>query len=134
VRPNLRLGAILSFLVEDIAFRLAIAAMLAVAVIAAAVFVDTDGDTLPTPPPAATVGAGTAPSTVAPPVASTAPPTQAGPAATTHTVAPGESLYGLAARYYGDGSMWRTIYEANAAAIADPDRLPVGVTLTIPDR
>jgi len=48
-----------------------------------------------------------------------------------HTVEPGESLYGLAERFYGDGDQFRRIAEANGLDPAEP--LPVGSDLVIPD-
>jgi hypothetical protein len=49
-----------------------------------------------------------------------------------HTVASGETLRGLAAKYYGDPNQWEKIYDANADKV---DRgLPAeGARLTIPD-
>jgi nucleoid-associated protein YgaU len=45
----------------------------------------------------------------------------------------GDNLTTIAQEVYGDGSRWREIYEANKKAIGDdPDKLGVGVTLTIP--
>ena len=42
------------------------------------------------------------------------------PEASTHTVIVGETLWGLAYRYYGDPFHWPTIYEANRGEIEDP--------------
>ena len=52
--------------------------------------------------------------------------------ARTHVVRSGETLTGIAKEYYGAGASWRRIYEANRAVIPDPDRLGVGMKLTIP--
>jgi len=49
-----------------------------------------------------------------------------------HTVKPGETLAGLAKRYYGDRSKWRVIFNANRDLIHDPDVLAVGWVLEIP--
>ncbi len=46
------------------------------------------------------------------------------------TVKTGDSLWGLAARYYGDGRMWKKIADANG--IANPDRLETGMVLEMP--
>lgn len=53
----------------------------------------------------------------------------------THVVAPGEWLSTLANRYYGNSSpdYWRLIYEANSDKIDNPDNIPVGTELVIPE-
>lgn len=38
----------------------------------------------------------------------------------THVVAPGDELWSLAQRYYGSGTQWRQIVQANPALAADP--------------
>lgn len=48
----------------------------------------------------------------------------------THTVSLGETLQGIAARQYGDPSLWRLIAEAND--IDDPRTLAPGLVLSIP--
>jgi nucleoid-associated protein YgaU len=50
-----------------------------------------------------------------------------------HTVAEGDTLYGLAERYYGDGEHFLDIYEANRDVLKRPDRLEAGAVLVIPD-
>ena len=52
-----------------------------------------------------------------------------------HVVAKGDTLTTIACRYYGqvDGPrLWRRIWEANKAALPDPDRLVLGKELVIP--
>lgn len=49
-----------------------------------------------------------------------------------HTVSPGETLYSLARKYYGDASKWVRIYDANEDNIMDKRLLEVGQTLIIP--
>lgn len=44
----------------------------------------------------------------------------------------GDDLHWLAAKFYGDARQWVKIYEANRSAIANPNRLQIGQTLTIP--
>lgn len=52
----------------------------------------------------------------------------------TYTVKPGDSLWKIAQRpdVYGNGSMWRKIYEANKNKIKDPDVIYPGQQLIIP--
>jgi nucleoid-associated protein YgaU len=64
-----------------------------------------------------------------------------GPSATaeagseTYEVQSGDTLLTIAVQYYGDASQWRRIYDANKDTIgADPDKLQVGMKLTIPPK
>lgn len=53
-----------------------------------------------------------------------------------HTVVSGDTLSGLAAKYYGSGSRenWMAIYEANKEVIGDnPSLIRVGQVLQIPE-
>ncbi|HEX5273371.1 MAG TPA: LysM peptidoglycan-binding domain-containing protein [Gemmataceae bacterium] len=50
-----------------------------------------------------------------------------------HTVAEGDTLYGLAEQYYGDGEHFIDIYDANRDVLKRPDRLEAGTVLAIPD-
>ncbi|MBI4577146.1 MAG: LysM peptidoglycan-binding domain-containing protein [Planctomycetes bacterium] len=52
--------------------------------------------------------------------------------AVTHTVAQEETLFSIAAHYYGTGSRWPLIAEANRDRIEDPHRLKPGMVLVIP--
>jgi nucleoid-associated protein YgaU len=53
--------------------------------------------------------------------------------AQTYVTQSGDNLTTIAEQFYGDGTLWRKIYEANRKVIgADPDKLRVGLTLTIP--
>jgi nucleoid-associated protein YgaU len=62
------------------------------------------------------------------------PADDAAPQAHRVVVQPGDSLEGIARRLYGDAAAWPRIYAANRAAIGpDPDRLAVGLELTLPD-
>lgn len=49
-----------------------------------------------------------------------------------HELKPGETLFSLARKYYGDQRQWRRIYQANRNRILDPQKLPVGMKLIIP--
>ncbi|MCC3768820.1 LysM peptidoglycan-binding domain-containing protein [Streptomyces sp. UNOC14_S4] len=59
--------------------------------------------------------------------AAAAPPV---PEARTYTVEPGDTLWDVAERFYGDGNRYRDI--AAASGIDDPDVVDVGQVLTIP--
>ena len=51
-----------------------------------------------------------------------------------HTVDPGDDLWSLAERYYGEGREWRRIAAANPDRLTGgPDRLVPGWRLLIPD-
>lgn len=54
------------------------------------------------------------------------------PTAETHTVQAGDTLWALAAKYYGDGAQYTKIYEANTDKISNPNLIYVGQELTIP--
>jgi nucleoid-associated protein YgaU len=49
-----------------------------------------------------------------------------------HEVAKGESLSKIAERYYGDGSLYPKIFEANKDVLKDPNKIRVGQRLRIP--
>lgn len=50
-----------------------------------------------------------------------------------HIVKKGDCLWNIAKAYYGDGSKFKTIYEANKETIgSDPTKLTVGMVLQIP--
>ncbi|SEP83219.1 LysM peptidoglycan-binding domain-containing protein [Microlunatus flavus] len=48
-------------------------------------------------------------------------------------VRPGDSLSAIAERELGDGDRWNELYRANRDQLADPDELPVGLVLRLPD-
>jgi nucleoid-associated protein YgaU len=50
----------------------------------------------------------------------------------TYTVAKGDTLFQIAERFYGDGSLFTLIIAANE--LSDPDLLSVGQVLSIPER
>ena len=49
-----------------------------------------------------------------------------------HTVRTGDNLWKIARRYYGTGSQWKRIYEANPGKIKKADLLEPGTVLSIP--
>ena len=52
-------------------------------------------------------------------------------AGTTYTVKEGDSLWAISKKYYGDGSQYTKIYEANKDKIRDPNLIHKGVVLQI---
>jgi len=52
----------------------------------------------------------------------------------TYTMKPGDTLYTLARRFYGDGKLWTKIHEANKDKVRDVYDIPVGTVLTIPPK
>ena len=52
----------------------------------------------------------------------------------TYTVRHGDTLYGIAQRFYGHGRYWHWLYQANKPKIGDPDLIYVGQVLAIPNR
>lgn len=55
------------------------------------------------------------------------------PVVVQHHIQPGESLYKIAAKYYGDGNQWRRIAKDNTDRVGDDGAVRVGVTLRILD-
>ncbi|WP_373061290.1 LysM peptidoglycan-binding domain-containing protein [Gemmatimonas sp.] len=53
-------------------------------------------------------------------------------ATTSHVVRRGETLWGIAARYYGDGHQWPALARRNRIATTGPAPLRVGMKLTVP--
>lgn len=54
------------------------------------------------------------------------------PTAKTYTVKAGDTLWALAAKYYGSGAQYTKIYEANTDKVSNPNLIYVGQVLTIP--
>ena len=67
---------------------------------------------------------------------STAPASAAAPAdnkyAQWHEVVSGDTLWKIAKKYYGDGSLYMEIFKANQDVLSDPDKIKVGQKLRIP--
>jgi nucleoid-associated protein YgaU len=49
-----------------------------------------------------------------------------------HEVKSGETLSKIAEQYYGDGSLYTKIFEANKDVLKDPNLIKVGQKLRIP--
>lgn len=87
--------------------------------------------------PAGPTAAGVTLPVVNPPPASgapAAPPATAGPANRFYTVVSGDTLWGIATRYYGSGNQYPKIFEANRGPgqISDPNLIFPGQRLLIP--
>jgi Phage tail lysozyme/LysM domain len=54
------------------------------------------------------------------------------PAARSYTVQPGDTLYGIAQRYWGNGKYWPALYQANRSKISDPNLIYAGQVMTVP--
>ena len=60
------------------------------------------------------------------------PQAQAAGGGRTHTVQRGETLSGIAQKYYGRASEYQKIFEANRDKLSDPDKVREGTNLVIP--
>jgi nucleoid-associated protein YgaU len=50
----------------------------------------------------------------------------------THTVVSGDTLGKISKKYYGDASLYMTIFDANKDQLKDPNMIRVGQKLKIP--
>jgi nucleoid-associated protein YgaU len=51
-----------------------------------------------------------------------------------YVIKSGDTLYGLARRFYGDASMWRQIVQVNKSLIPDPNNIIAGTRIILPQR
>lgn len=51
----------------------------------------------------------------------------------TYMIQPGDSLWNIALRTYGDGSLWPLLYSANVRGIVNPHLVFPGQTILIPE-
>ena len=49
-----------------------------------------------------------------------------------YEIASGDTLWGIAKKFYGDGNLYMRIFEANREVIKDPDKIYVGQKIRIP--
>ncbi len=49
-----------------------------------------------------------------------------------HEVKKGDTLWKIAEKYYGDGSLYKTIFEANKDILKNPDMIKLGQKLHVP--
>jgi LysM repeat protein len=67
------------------------------------------------------------------PVSSPPPPPPAPPPVRrTHRVVSGDTLWGIAKRYYGNGALWPRVFDANRNLIKDPHWIYPGQVFTVP--
>ena len=90
----------------------------------------------PTPAPATSTPSTPAPTTPAPVTPAPVTPTRDGlilDGSTTHTVRSGDYLAAIAWNYYRDGYFYPVIMLGSRDVVLDPDKIDVGMLLTIPD-
>lgn len=91
-------------------------------------------------PPAPTTTTTTATATAATTTSRPAPTAEdplalgLGGGARTIVVQEDENLWKIAVREYGDGALWKLIYNANRSKLPDPDSLKVGMKLIVPPK
>lgn len=49
-----------------------------------------------------------------------------------YEVKKGDTLWKIAEKFYGDGKLYKKIFEANTGILKDPDKIKVGQKLKIP--
>lgn len=61
-----------------------------------------------------------------------APPAPTPQPQRTHTVVRGDTLWGIAQRYYGNGTLWPRVFDANRGKIKDPHWIYPGQVFVVP--
>lgn len=64
--------------------------------------------------------------------AATAPAQQEATATRLYVIEKGDTLYGIAKRFYGNGMKYPQLFEANREVIQDPDKIYPGQSIRIP--
>ncbi len=98
---------------------------------------DEDGEPPPAteesaPAPLAPVAPAPPPTPAPAPAAVQALPTAPAEVPRTHVVQPGETLFGIARTYLGDGNRFEELFDLNRDRLSDPRSVPVGTVLRIP--
>lgn len=65
---------------------------------------------------------------------SPAAPADTAPSANTYTVQPGDTLWKISKQFYGEGSKYMKIFEANQGILKNPDHILPGQKLVIPEK
>jgi len=65
---------------------------------------------------------------------SVAVPEGVAPSAATYTVQPGDTLWKISKQFYGEGSHYMRIFEANQSTLKNPDHILPGQELVIPEK
>jgi len=68
-----------------------------------------------------------------PPVPPALPPAPGPETVALYTVAKGDTLAGIAERFYGSRTRWQEIFEANRGTLEAPEKLKIGQVLRIPN-
>jgi LysM repeat protein len=58
----------------------------------------------------------------------------ASPVTQSYTVQPGDTLFGIASQFYGDGNDWPTVFNQNTSVVSNPNLIYPGQQLAIPEQ
>ena len=62
------------------------------------------------------------------------PPKEPEPEFAFYTIVSGDSLWKIAAKFYGNGAKWNALFEANREVIQDPDKIYPGQVIRVPKK